>query len=34
MLVSYTAWNAISEECKDALQDMPFTLIIHHREKG
>lgn len=33
MLVSYTAWNIISEECKDALQDMPSTLIIHHREK-
>ena len=33
MLVSYTAWNIISEECKDALQDMPSTLIINHREK-
>ncbi len=34
MLVSYTAWNIISEECKDALQDMPSTLIINHREKA
>ncbi|MDR3268550.1 MAG: cation:proton antiporter [Tannerella sp.] len=32
MLVSYPSWNILSEECEDALQDMPSTLIIHHRK--
>ncbi|MDR0844462.1 MAG: cation:proton antiporter [Tannerella sp.] len=30
MLISYSAWNILSKECEDALQEMPSTLIINH----
>ena len=31
MLVSYSTWNILTEECAEALQYMPSTLVIHHR---
>ena len=31
MLVTYEAWQIISNECKDILKNMPSTLIIHHK---
>jgi Kef-type K+ transport system membrane component KefB len=31
MLVSYDAWQTLSEECRDTLQDMPSTFIIRHK---
>ncbi|MDR1331797.1 MAG: cation:proton antiporter [Tannerella sp.] len=32
MLVSYATWNILTVECKNALSDMPSTLILQHRE--
>lgn len=32
MLISYPAWNILSEECSEALKEMPSTLIINHKE--
>lgn len=34
MLVGYATWNILLVECKEALKDMPSTLIIRHREKA
>ncbi|MDR1602813.1 MAG: cation:proton antiporter [Tannerella sp.] len=31
MLISYSSWNILAVECEDALEDMPSTLIIHHK---
>jgi hypothetical protein len=32
MLISYQAWNILSEECEEDLKDMPSTLIINHHK--
>lgn len=31
MLISYEAWNDVSENCKEALQNMPSTLILSNK---
>jgi hypothetical protein len=30
MLISYASWNEVSENRKEALQEMPSTLIVNH----
>jgi Kef-type K+ transport system membrane component KefB len=32
MLASYETWLILSEECRETLQDMPSTFIIHHKK--
>lgn len=32
MLVSYDTWQILTEECKEALADLPSTLIIRHKK--
>ncbi|MDR3261555.1 MAG: cation:proton antiporter, partial [Tannerella sp.] len=34
MLISYASWNILSEECEEALKDMPSTLIINHLNRS
>ena len=33
MLISYDSWNDVSEHRREALQKMPSTLILNHKEK-
>ena len=33
MLISYDTWNDVSEHRREALQKMPSTLIMNHKEK-
>ncbi|MCD8269854.1 MAG: cation:proton antiporter [Parabacteroides sp.] len=33
MLISYDTWNDVSEHRREALQKMPSTLILNHKEK-
>ena len=33
MLISYESWNDVSEHRREALQKMPSTLILNHKEK-
>ncbi len=32
MLISYDSWNDVSEHRHEALQKMPSTLILSHKE--
>lgn len=33
MLISYDSWNDVSEHRREALQKMPSTLILNHKER-